>query len=448
MSTDDRDLNDLEDGYFVDGFQMLTDLEFVLTRGPWVIANQYLVVQRWRSNFIPREDEIRRMPVWVRLSKLPMEWINVALLWNIDNAQQNVMEEDMDDLEVIQNLHKKMMEIEMSENQSFEAVPQIQVGVAESSNFKIVASKLKEAMEVALECVDKKGFDKVVANLKRFAHFDVFTILEPRISGDRATKIVHRLGFIKNFIVEATGFSGVFGCYGMTRFEAMWSNDKDFRTMVQQYWKNYKDCLVDKIQGLPSSPRLEEGTIMDISRDVNEEEVKAALFGIGGLKAPGLDGLLISFFQDGDAKDIARVCGSPLLKTLDNVYLPKRNCGLGIKKNKTMNQALLVNMGWQLFCGEDAKLWGILEGLIMSWNTGVKRIIVKRIIVETDSLTAVQFLAQDTNPSHPLFSLIQSCKEAINDDWSCIVHHIYREVSYALFFPLVSLFSVLLPRMY
>ena len=37
-------LTDLDDGYFVIRFQNVEDLEFVLTGGPWVIANQYLVV--------------------------------------------------------------------------------------------------------------------------------------------------------------------------------------------------------------------------------------------------------------------------------------------------------------------------------------------------------------------------------------------------------------------
>ena len=72
--------NDLDEGYFVARFQMLEDLEAVLTGGPWVIANQYLAIQRWRPNFLPGEDEIRSMLVWVRLSKLPMEWIDVGLL--------------------------------------------------------------------------------------------------------------------------------------------------------------------------------------------------------------------------------------------------------------------------------------------------------------------------------------------------------------------------------
>ncbi|KAK2658150.1 hypothetical protein Ddye_004683 [Dipteronia dyeriana] len=54
-----------------------------------VIARQYLVVQKWRPNFVPGEDEIRQMLVRVRLSKLPTEWIDVDLLWNIEGMLGN-----------------------------------------------------------------------------------------------------------------------------------------------------------------------------------------------------------------------------------------------------------------------------------------------------------------------------------------------------------------------
>ncbi|KAK3182705.1 hypothetical protein Dsin_029991, partial [Dipteronia sinensis] len=63
---------------------MVEGLDFVLIGGSWIIANQYLVVQKWRPNFVPREEEIQTMPVWVRLSKLPREWINADLLLSIE----------------------------------------------------------------------------------------------------------------------------------------------------------------------------------------------------------------------------------------------------------------------------------------------------------------------------------------------------------------------------
>ncbi|KAK3231897.1 hypothetical protein Dsin_003778 [Dipteronia sinensis] len=38
-----RQLTDLGDGYFVARFQMKDDLDYVLTSGHWVIANQYMI---------------------------------------------------------------------------------------------------------------------------------------------------------------------------------------------------------------------------------------------------------------------------------------------------------------------------------------------------------------------------------------------------------------------
>ena len=64
-------------------FQLKEDLDYMLTNDSWVITNQYLAVQRWKPNFVLGEDPIHSMPVWVRLSKLPMEWMVSDLLWSI-----------------------------------------------------------------------------------------------------------------------------------------------------------------------------------------------------------------------------------------------------------------------------------------------------------------------------------------------------------------------------
>ncbi|KAL5801506.1 hypothetical protein ACOSQ3_033138 [Xanthoceras sorbifolium] len=76
-------LTDQEDGYFVARFEMKEDLEMALIGGPWVIANQYQVVQHWRLNFVPREEQIRNIAIWVRLMGLPIECMDLELLWRI-----------------------------------------------------------------------------------------------------------------------------------------------------------------------------------------------------------------------------------------------------------------------------------------------------------------------------------------------------------------------------
>ncbi|KAL5770760.1 hypothetical protein ACOSP7_014914 [Xanthoceras sorbifolium] len=73
-------LTDLEGGYFVTRFQFKEDTNIVLLGGPWIIANQYLLVQRWRPNFVPRDDLIKQMAVWVRLS---LELMEPEMLWRI-----------------------------------------------------------------------------------------------------------------------------------------------------------------------------------------------------------------------------------------------------------------------------------------------------------------------------------------------------------------------------
>ncbi|KAL5768183.1 hypothetical protein ACOSQ2_014966 [Xanthoceras sorbifolium] len=71
------------DGFFIVRFQFKDDLEYVLTGGPWFIMNQYLVVQRGKPDFVPGEEAINFMAIWVRLSRLPIEWIDFDLLWRI-----------------------------------------------------------------------------------------------------------------------------------------------------------------------------------------------------------------------------------------------------------------------------------------------------------------------------------------------------------------------------
>ncbi|KAK0605104.1 hypothetical protein LWI29_022815 [Acer saccharum] len=80
------------------------------------------------------------------------------------SVQAKSLEEDIEDSEVLQNLHEKMVEIRMAETQhpsvsdqplqvedSNPTQGQQQVVVSDEFTFEVVASKLKEAMEIVLE---------------------------------------------------------------------------------------------------------------------------------------------------------------------------------------------------------------------------------------------------------------------------------------------------------
>ncbi|KAK3221926.1 hypothetical protein Dsin_008951 [Dipteronia sinensis] len=70
----------------------------------------------------------------------------------------------------------------------------------------------------------------------------------------------------------------------------------------------------------------------------------------------------------------------------------------------------------------EAELWGLFEGFTMAWYTGFRR-----IIVETDSLSAVHLLSKDLPVNHPLFGIAADCSALMAANWNCVLKHIYRE---------------------
>ncbi|KAI9193852.1 hypothetical protein LWI28_000667 [Acer negundo] len=65
---------------------------------------------------------------------------------------------------------------------------------------------------------------------------------------------------------------------------------------------------------------------------------------------------------------------------------------------------------------------GIVEGLKIIWKVGFRK-----VIIESDSQTTVLLVSSKSPLNHPLFILIQECRYLMNHDWSCNIHHVYRE---------------------
>ncbi|KAF7823493.1 ribonuclease H [Senna tora] len=69
-----------------------------------------------------------------------------------------------------------------------------------------------------------------------------------------------------------------------------------------------------------------------------------------------------------------------------------------------------------------AEMWGIVHGLELAWNLGHRR-----VIVEADSLVAVNMIKQGCSASHPCSSLVQRAHTWINRDWHIFIQHSFRE---------------------
>ncbi|KAK2645858.1 hypothetical protein Ddye_021053 [Dipteronia dyeriana] len=99
-------------------------------------------------------------------------------------------------------------------------------------------------------------------------------------------------------------------------FKAFRFNAEGFGNVFSHNWDSFEGKLSDKIRnvsqnikvwnmkvfgydGLPRSfPALEEGMLEGLVTSINEDEVRASVFGIGRMKAPRPDGFPAIFFQD------------------------------------------------------------------------------------------------------------------------------------------------------
>lgn len=71
---------DMPRGFYAVNFENMEDYKHVLFEGPWMVADHYLLVQRWRPNFLRSAKKESKVAVWVRIPELPLELYNRQFL--------------------------------------------------------------------------------------------------------------------------------------------------------------------------------------------------------------------------------------------------------------------------------------------------------------------------------------------------------------------------------
>ncbi|KAI9125353.1 hypothetical protein K1719_003969 [Acacia pycnantha] len=77
---------DCENHFYLVNFQHMDDYMEALIGGPWVIADAYLNVARWRPDFNPKNEKIDSVVAWVRLPDLPAPLFDKKFLLNLGNS--------------------------------------------------------------------------------------------------------------------------------------------------------------------------------------------------------------------------------------------------------------------------------------------------------------------------------------------------------------------------
>ncbi|XP_061357778.1 uncharacterized protein LOC133302072 [Gastrolobium bilobum] len=76
---------DLENDHYLVEFEKTQDYLFIQQQGPWIVADHYLIVQRWRPNFDPHDEKVRKLAVWIRIPGVPREFYTFKDLWRMRN---------------------------------------------------------------------------------------------------------------------------------------------------------------------------------------------------------------------------------------------------------------------------------------------------------------------------------------------------------------------------
>ncbi|KAJ1410411.1 hypothetical protein SESBI_21906 [Sesbania bispinosa] len=79
-------------------FETATGWHGVMKKGGLLQGCHYLVIQKWKPDFFPMEDELKHVAVWIRILGLPMEFYDRSILWSIGNAIGKTIEVDSNTL--------------------------------------------------------------------------------------------------------------------------------------------------------------------------------------------------------------------------------------------------------------------------------------------------------------------------------------------------------------
>ena len=66
--------------YFIVNFACAEDYEYVVTQGPWLIGDNYLIIRKWIPNFVLDKECIRILTGWIRIPRTSIEYFDKDFL--------------------------------------------------------------------------------------------------------------------------------------------------------------------------------------------------------------------------------------------------------------------------------------------------------------------------------------------------------------------------------
>nr|KYP69874.1 Retrovirus-related Pol polyprotein LINE-1 [Cajanus cajan] len=85
---------DMPNDFYLVQFTEEEDYRHALYEGPWMIADHYILVQRWRPFFTLTATQTRKVAAWIRIPGLPIELYNDRFLWRVGSKLGTMLKID------------------------------------------------------------------------------------------------------------------------------------------------------------------------------------------------------------------------------------------------------------------------------------------------------------------------------------------------------------------
>ncbi|XP_019231502.1 PREDICTED: uncharacterized protein LOC109212329 [Nicotiana attenuata] len=93
--TEDLSLIDLGEDYYIIKFRKKENMEKAINQGPWFINGHFLLIIKWKPNFVATKERLTTSAVWIRLPHLPTEFYDSKFLEKIGNAIGRLLKIDV-----------------------------------------------------------------------------------------------------------------------------------------------------------------------------------------------------------------------------------------------------------------------------------------------------------------------------------------------------------------
>ncbi|XP_075092262.1 uncharacterized protein LOC142172523 [Nicotiana tabacum] len=94
-STEDLQMIDLGENYYIIKFRKRDNMEKAIQQGPWFVNGHFLSITKWKPNFVASKERLTTTAVWIRLPQLPTEFYDGEILRKINNAIGRLLKVDV-----------------------------------------------------------------------------------------------------------------------------------------------------------------------------------------------------------------------------------------------------------------------------------------------------------------------------------------------------------------